>query len=510
MNHGNVGYLGSDYAIRLPRDVLRPLSASNGSALYGIHYSNPHKSSRGAIPVKYDFMLTPIQKFYWPRVAKYTLQVWHQPGALKAITKHIKRSGGTIVYTEASRSSHRYDTWNLTVGFPAVKPRKFNKKKGAYRETISAAKKLTKRIRKKCSKFLMDDPNDELRKNSINCQVNTALTYFHKLRKDQRLRTIEFVALGDGKIISPNDSFQKVVSDIAARYSERQILPAFVFAEMDTTDQNLRMVLLPEIHESKRFIGIQANWSTTGKPAQSLGLLNDMLKCFDPRWNVWRINSKTLRSQKKYESGRVNFLVEARSEFIDVDSVRSHLNRTFERINENPEREVSFDSLPLSKLIRRLNRTPLGSPWSELVISCSQANYSDGEKFGKFLRKNGFDANALWRIPGGRKGAQVIAERIRESKALFAVIDHRMNKGDASLGVRDEVMIALGAGVTVIPVAFGKHRKYDFSDLPSYFDSLQGIHIRSKDTPDDNLAKIARDIAEIQRSLRHSVSWMSD
>lgn len=523
MNHGNVGYLGSDYDLELPRDVLRPISAANGSELVGVFYppNKNHPPADGAMAVPYDLMLTPIPYVCWPRVARFTIRVKHKPGCYLRLSDIIDQRGGSIMHAEASRSAHRYDTWNLTLAFPDVDlvESAFDPENGWYKGTLMATEQLADAIANECEDIIFADATEAARKQGITYFVDTPLTYFYRRhdalvkanKESSESKLIRLVAVNGNKFISPDRSLQQVLRLVERECAEAgqpnvQLTPAHVFAEMDTKDVNLRCALIPVTTESKRFFCIQANWVVVAAQHaidNSKGIMRDVIRRFQPDWNIWKIGVKTLAHHQGYEEGRLNFIVESPFGIIDVKDIEQSLNQSSDRGSELEG--VTFACLTMDGLQRKLYRDRGTNSGADLVVSCASDNYSQGNKFVQYLKNEGYDAQGLWQIAGGENAYDRIAAAIGDSSLLFALVQEKLEIKGKSLGVRDEVMMAKALGKSVVPTAFGTHLDYEFAESPEYLKPYQGIQFRIK-----NKKPTRKSLIELQQALMRSGAWLRE
>jgi hypothetical protein len=126
MNYGFEIYVDHD-RIRLTEDLLRPLSASSGTTLYGLHYPAPKDipfwnmgDDYSYAKTSHDLMITTIPFDLWPVCVAGRVDVKHQNGVMERVLLVLKEYGLDILHLRCTRSGHRYATISFVaslVGF---------------------------------------------------------------------------------------------------------------------------------------------------------------------------------------------------------------------------------------------------------------------------------------------------------------------------------------------------------------------------------------------------------
>ncbi|MDH3999223.1 MAG: hypothetical protein OET90_10345, partial [Desulfuromonadales bacterium] len=457
MNHSSVGELNDDFALKLPSDILRPVGISRGSRVTALLYPNSEGSSPTTFrETKFDVMISVIPYVFWPVTARYTIKTAHKPGAFEEISKVIKRLNGNILVAEASRCGHRYDTWNLAVGFEDIDTDSFVQTecvgRGFYRETMERSLKIKESIMNECgsSLFSVDDgasnygvaQSNYLHDEPVTCFVNTTLTYFWNLTRSKKFTDgsihtsyFEMNAVGENTLRSVDDGLKTAIhSYISGRHDGEYRLDDFykslVYASMDTKSMNIRAAILPR-QDVKHFFCAQLDWEIYrySKNISSVGLINFITGYFAGNgWNIWRINSKDTLYPKKKELGRINFILESKDEMPEVDD-ESFSRSQLKKLKAIAPRHLGVEKFEFSSLVSMYYKTKNVKKDKKVsfVISCHNGLYDDGVDFVQRLNGLGYDAERLWKLTGGENSFSVIIEKIRASKILFVLVDAELN-----------------------------------------------------------------------------------
>jgi hypothetical protein len=126
MNYGVEIYIDRE-RIRLTEELLRPLAASTGTTLYGMHYPAPldvsfpfMKTSLKRVTrslgdysyakASHDLVITTIPFDLWPFCISGRLDVKHRSGVLERVLAVFKEYGLNIIHLRCTRSGHRFST----------------------------------------------------------------------------------------------------------------------------------------------------------------------------------------------------------------------------------------------------------------------------------------------------------------------------------------------------------------------------------------------------------------
>jgi len=477
--------------------------------IWGIHHPpRPEDGTSNTAPVAFDFMLSVIPPEDWARCARFTIRLKHEHSSVAEVANTISASGADLVHTEATRSAHRYGTWNFTVVFRDIDISKchLNKSRSYYKQVNAAAKVLKKTIKEECKEVLFRDLKERKLKKPVFLHVNSALTYFHlrqlevakSIRKleaaynkllqkkeasKEELKSIqvELEYYGSqipfklraltGSDLAPDDDFKDRLNKIARRNgldSKEQIASSHLFAEMDTKDVNIRLAIFPRQSDAKRFFGIRATWelekahvTDEGSLATSRGLLGRISEHFPDSWNIWKVGARQLTNSKHFERGRINYLVESSTANQSLDGHSNYLNQ---EVNRPLPGVIALNEVH-ADMLRANSRSFI----NDVVVSCASDNYDDGGQFIQELSELGYAANLLKDIDPGATWHQSVFNAIRDCKVVLVLVQDQLEVDGRSLGVRDEVIAALALEKLIVPVAYGKHKNYNFDRLPSYF-----------------------------------------
>ena len=333
MHHGGLGHLDNG-KLYLPSDLLKPLSISRESVLFGLYYPPPaNVVGYEHVKLKHDFMLTPVPPRLWPKIGRLVIRLKHQPNMTHAISKFLADREVTILLTESSRSGHRYATWNLTVSFDYLKEEElnFDSKGSIYKETYAELLKLQEQILDHCSDYLFSDSNDYHMKNSVTIVPDTTLSYFNQFvnpsnSQEWYYQVFKLACNDEGVIESTQgELFDAILEHIST--PENMTLPKCVFANMNTNDMNIRVVVIPP-EEQKRFSLVTFDYKRSGYPDSSRGIIAHITKYIPNHYNIWNLTTQTRVSMKERERGSTTLLLENQSnEDLNIGATQSIMER---------------------------------------------------------------------------------------------------------------------------------------------------------------------------------------
>lgn len=110
MTQSGLGFIDQLGQIKLPHDVLRPLSIRYNSFLWGIYY--PKGQEHDSIPesnltesAKHDFMITPVPPELWKVSARIILKLNRGKGTMGKIADFFARKDIRVSIIHAKSSS---------------------------------------------------------------------------------------------------------------------------------------------------------------------------------------------------------------------------------------------------------------------------------------------------------------------------------------------------------------------------------------------------------------------
>jgi len=177
MHHGGLGYIDNG-RLYLPEDLLKPLSITHDSLLFGLYYPPPADAdSYSHVRLKHDFMLTAVPYRLWPKVGRLVMRLKHAPHMTHSISEFIANKNVSLLLTESSRSGHRYDTWNLTLAFDYLQAEAlhFDAARSVYIETFQELYKLRDAILQNCKEALFFDFADFYMREPVMAYPDTTL-----------------------------------------------------------------------------------------------------------------------------------------------------------------------------------------------------------------------------------------------------------------------------------------------------------------------------------------------
>jgi len=297
----------TENGIKFSVDILNPLSIKEGTEVYGIYYPTPPGYQFNES--YHDIVLTAVPYHCWPFAARFRIWLKHQvPGGLYALTQTFKDHGMSIISTEASRSGHRYATCTATVCIDSLMheyPEQmlhdinaFNEIKDKIKERIN---NCLQDIKKRCNEYLFSSTEALGLENPAIGERLDALSYFYE-------RTVNEKKEGKNEIYwRPwHFTYKKgvlkpgVQSSSFMRYALSDALPSRAFAEMNTRDANIRLVVI-RTHELRQFgwVSLKYTWQIvsqensnhrSNKPVihSSLGIASEINRLISEDYNIWR------------------------------------------------------------------------------------------------------------------------------------------------------------------------------------------------------------------------------
>lgn len=312
MDHGRLAYVSSQQ-IRLHEDILRPLTISAGSTVFGLYY--PKRSGEGA-DVQHDLMLTPVPYESWPVSAAFTLFLKHVPGTFATIATYLASISVNIIAAQCIRIGHHHSAWHLVVEFESHKPGEFSQYSAfRYNRLVSQVqaqvKKLTKGIEKNCGDALQLEQPSFYRK-AVRGWPLKALAFFYDHVESERTRSVDPRVDGvckDGHTVTfdnPKKFELSSLNKVATSF------PTISFASLDSEASLIRVALLQKERLDRfRRLTVKYSLARTEPDTTSRGLLKNLSRCMaDRNWNIWSLFDQTQESNPNYESGSVNLFAE--------------------------------------------------------------------------------------------------------------------------------------------------------------------------------------------------------
>lgn len=327
MNHFGIGRLDHDKSLVLPTDVLKPLFIRDGALVHGMFYPPEMPWEKDVESSRFDFVLSVIPYDLWAKSCRLVIHTKHNVGSFRKIANVITENGASILSSEASRSAHSYDSWNIIVAFEDMKnPEKcqFNAGMKLFDDIVPRIERLRREIYDECQDILFADYTDTLLKNPATIIPLHAMHYFYNIVQCKQnmpsarinedyltwahYKPFQLRCQGDSSLVSDDGEFKSIVEKINIKIDS--IIPSVVFAEMDTDDANLRIVIIPK-RIKRRFINVSARFIRSSPPKTSRGFTSHILDMVTKRGcNVWGLTNRTYLLTDVREEGKLDLIVE--------------------------------------------------------------------------------------------------------------------------------------------------------------------------------------------------------
>jgi hypothetical protein len=353
MNYGLEIYVDRN-RIRLTEDLLRPLSASSGTTLYGIH--NPYDGKDELLDIdKYshskaihDFVITTVPFELWPSCIAGRLDIKHEKGVLQKVLTAFKRYGLNILHLRCTRSGHHYTTVSF-IAFLINRSKRLEKddidriileevlerrdilteSKPGAKSTPEQLKSYAQNLTKEASQIKRDllnclgsekdieykqYINEEAGKPESGAGLSADLKdvlYWDSAfdRTPVGIWALKNLAYFYSKSVNEKTQskvtqFEAVVSadwSIAFKDPEKlailtgmdRDLPSVGFASLDTETHIIRLAILSPIRlESFRSVNLSFRFVASENRTFPLGALHDLVSAVSKDWNVWRIYNR--------------------------------------------------------------------------------------------------------------------------------------------------------------------------------------------------------------------------
>ncbi|HEV7506453.1 MAG TPA: hypothetical protein VGS07_16250 [Thermoanaerobaculia bacterium] len=168
-------------------------------------------------------------------------------------------------------------------------------------------KRLKDKIKSTCASDLFADPNDPDLADAVECLPIRALWYFYErvlINKGEWLYEPFELEYQSG--IFQGDDFHSLLIELGKK--DKKFLPSCVFAEMDTKDTNIRIVVIPS-DRLGRFYRARVKYERTGG-SSSRGFLKHVIGNLPKEYNIWRTFNHIAKNTPQQELGSINLYFE--------------------------------------------------------------------------------------------------------------------------------------------------------------------------------------------------------
>lgn len=330
MHHSSLATI-TEKGIKFSTDLLTPLSIRDETPVWAAYYPTPEKYN---LPEKYhDLMITAVPYDCWLFAGRF--RVWLRqeiPGGLNELTDVFKRKEMSIIYSEASRSAHRYATCTITVCVDALMHEYSIHANSLTFEMIREIKnKVSARIsdcvshiEKCCSKFHFSDQEALGLEKPVKGERLDSLSYFYERINNSKINNKGNVyskpwrfTCRDG-ILYPEAETTLFIKSVMGNS-----LPSRAFAELNTREAQLRLAVIPVSKlQSFGWVVVSYEWHNPNlnnfqrNPNNecSLNILNkdivsEITKKISKRHNIWRFFTHVKLRNRDSEGGNLEFFV---------------------------------------------------------------------------------------------------------------------------------------------------------------------------------------------------------
>jgi hypothetical protein len=463
MTHSGLGYIFENGYIKLPHDILRPLSIRYNSSLWGIYY--PKSAAYETMPesnlteaAKHDYMITPVPPALWLASARVILKLNRGKGVMGKISEFFCEKKISIVHSKSSRSSHRFSTWTLHIVFEDLLHKKltYDETKGCYTEIENITKslegwiiKLHDKLKKEKRPYtLLFDKYDKAK--SVEAYPNFELHFFHSQLANGNIENQPFPirVSEDGELFAEGiNDFSHQLKKVSESLNEdnRHLLDTCVFAEFDSRGLNIRLFIFPQNVKAKFFeIGIKYIYikkATTDYTC--LGLISSITNCLAKnKYNIWNSSNYATGYDESSEKGKLIYLVEDVNENRKRLSPEERLKEIKNLINKstiidklkNPQIEILEDiiitQLNNFKIKRKLDRISPADYKYDVFISFSLKDDKLATKIEMYFESNGLKCAKSTNIKSGIDFYQAIGEDLRTSREMVLLYTNNYYNSD--------------------------------------------------------------------------------
>lgn len=390
MIRGGLGFVDKKKML-LPTSLLQPLNIGIGSVIYGLYYPQPNKTIANGnspgkpdpdSPILHDFFLTTIAHRYWRRSATFIINIRHEPGSFAPVLDFIRDQNVSILRAECSRAAHRYATWNVTLCFENLmeeeepEPNTSPYENDLFKSLQNEVKKLERKLNRRLQESLFSNGEDPSLKNPVVIgKAITTLPYFADIaNKASSLGTKEFpqgvkrqpfrwfdhprkmdvvkklfepfelkagptfikcsrlqniLEIADQLVVNNGESQLKSQN----RYmpQKKNLFPACVFAEVDTTQLTLRLAFLGN-NQLDRFFEIEIAYERSAMGENSKGLFAEIVNRFPRGINIWRTYNQTTFDGTDSEAGLIRVIIEHLEDFESPSNRFNFVKEAFDNL----------------------------------------------------------------------------------------------------------------------------------------------------------------------------------
>lgn len=504
MRHGGIGFLDR-YKLFLPPELLRMLGVNNQTELFGMYYPrNDYPRPSNEVVVD-DLMLTPIPYGLWPKVARYTVKVWHEPGSIARLSEVLASEGISIHLAEITRSGFRYDMWNLTVSLDFLgdgRSLTFDRGNCVFRETYEQIDRIEKLIIERCSEVLFSAENNMDLRKPVRSIPQTALAYFYNVSctKDRLLDPdlMDIFTLRHsrrlGCLVDGGKKRLHNIIDHIAQSNPSMSEGALLLVSADAGDLNMRVAIVPG-KATEDFFEFIYEYKKPGRETTQ-GLLAHVLGKLPATYNIWQLVNHTKLNTRTREEGSIRFIVQDQDRTSSIEAKSGRAEAVMTRICTDPLPVHLSRVQQVSEFRKPRNLGPArlraifnpglrkeGKRAFDVFLCYCHEDAKEAKRIAAILEENHLRVFVdTDQIRVGEKYPQGIRDALVNSKSFLVICSA------ASLNsswVRTETGAAWGLGLLIIPVLFGipaeqlpvlisDRHSYSSSDIEEYVPELAG------------------------------------
>lgn len=492
MNHYGIGRLSRDASIRLPVDLLRPLSIENDVDVWGMYYPSTCLEDEARYRDRIDFMFSPLPYELWPVSARLTVHTKHVKHAFTAVSGYLAENGVSILLSEASRSGHRYDTWSMIVAFDRAAGENlgdYEPSLKGFSSVLSLIEQFREDFPRSCKDVLHIEEADAVLGSHCSISPVQSMAYFYHLSKTSPKVGQEkhahqhkpFKLKCNARNELSSDEFRSIAHIINRKFDK--ILGCPIFAESQPADMNIRAVFIPESKRGFHF-GATFRFLRHGLPNTSIGFTHYILKNLPEQLRVVAINNQSLLFTDLGESGRIHLVMRDLKHRRDAER-KLELERCILEPGLPPHLEaidsVEIDTYPLPVLERmqEYEREEPAKKRNDLFISYAREDEAIANKLIAILQERGVTVFYDRHLSDGDIFTDALRTGLIQSKEILLICSPSSKQ---SQWVFREYSAAWALGMTVNIVTHRMSRK----DLPSAFSQIHATpYDEILDRPDE-------------------------
>jgi len=326
----------------LPQNIRRAFSLGHGSAFEGVFYTGRPLNDHPPIQNTLDFAFSPIPFRFWPKVGRIRFRLNNRPGAVEALSKALSNHGVSIIYSEYSRTAHRYSIWNVVVIFEiVVYESQFDPETTTYKPTLQALSALPSKMCAEAADYLFVDKEDIRHRNAIDIWPLSSLSYFHHVSRSLRsvaqegwqYESFRLDSQPEGLVTPKSSRFPAILGKYFPKDEQHRTC---AYADFSTTDVLLRVAIIPN-DRLHRFAEIVVKYERFAPPDSSRGFCAHITGMVPQFMRIWHMNNFTNENEEYVEKGSMNLLVEdTHSTEGDEGDVSRHFLELREEIKHTP------------------------------------------------------------------------------------------------------------------------------------------------------------------------------